>query len=258
MRLAGEINNSLAALNGTYGTDVANSSDHCRSGKSARRSGLGGLSAPSSWCRAEGQKVPTVVPYDRDKVSLLPEGVSLVNLESTLGDYARDVKLACFHSGTTPCLTVRRRSSRSRHGFLRDLAQRDSYWSEPPLSDRPRYLRFLCARRVTISGWCGTAATQTQTLATLLRPPWTLEGLNMYKTSLLELVCGSLKGCRDFLFSIFVSCQIGCATASASTCASPLKSTSLLTVPSFTELPPGGHAPWLVRFGGRGPSGPLK
>ena len=93
----------------------------------------------SSWCRAEGQKVPTVVPYDRDKVSLLPEGVSLVNLESTLGDYARDVKLACFHSGTTPCLTVRRRSSRSRHGFLRDLAQRDSYWSEPPLSDRPRY-----------------------------------------------------------------------------------------------------------------------
>ena len=81
---------SLAALNGTYGTDVANSSDHCRSGKSARRSGLGSLSAPSSWCRAEGQKVPTVVPYDRDKVSLLPEGVSLVNLESTLGDYARE------------------------------------------------------------------------------------------------------------------------------------------------------------------------
>ena len=114
---------------------------------------------------------------------------------------------------------------------------------------------------MTISGWCGTAATQT--LALLLRPPWTLEGLNMYKTSLLELVFGSLKGCRDFLFSIFVRRQIGCATASASTCASPLKSTSLLdfswilTVPSFTELPPGGHAPWLVRWGGRGPSGPL-
>ena len=65
--------------------------------------------------------------------------------------------------------------------------------------NRPRYLRFLCAKKVTISGCCGTAATQT--LALLLRSPWTLEGLNMYKTSLLELVFWSLEGCRELLFS---------------------------------------------------------
>ena len=43
---------------------------------------------------AGGQKVPTVVPRDRDKVSLPLEGKSLGNLESALVDHVRDLELA--------------------------------------------------------------------------------------------------------------------------------------------------------------------
>ena len=168
--LAGEIDNSLASLKLMYGTNAAQARVHDR--VSGTLSGQDPIEVLFGH-HAEGKRDPTVMPYDRDEVSLLLVGKRLVTVVNVLDDYARDMDLTrilqpddASQDAGTPHLDVRLRCPRSKCVSVLPA------WvngTRPPLSGRIR--DFVL---VTSNGQCGITERRRWLSCPVRRGPWSV------------------------------------------------------------------------------------